>query len=1257
MSKKWVRGEELATGEPSPSTEVDELCRQAWDLIGETEKRLRALMANRCQQEWGKGWHNTLCKRHAALAKEWLDRQTDAKPTLDTYGLPPGTLLDYPTLGELKGVILAEWQLFRDVFQFKKGSGRENKKAVEKYLEWIIEARNPLAHSRSAHPHQLRRAWVACDEIRMQIASWMGENLWLPMEKEGEPERPAIRHFMTLGEYLARPGLRFPKASDFEEELVYLPEEYVSIMRTALEETGRCLLVGRSAAGKTVLAIAFGRQLHETEDCEVFYRDAGRSQEVDGRAWYQEVRANDREGALYILDNCHLALEEANEFCFQWEGTPPKYAQTILISRPRTGESEASSAEIVDYFDMWGDVTVEVQPEVIYCGVIEKYGTAYCRRNPDFYVALQDDDETVLEAQHAHNLVACRSRLETWFETGGRLSQVTQEKMYKVLAQKYLSGASEALTVLCALWQYEIPAHNAFVGKLPEDEMDWLEQENLLTYSIVRGYGLLYQPMFHPDEAREIFEASIYRKWGHIDASRVEAEAVSSLRAYLRAKPSNYVWIYNKLYHQKQDAILRQLLADRDMQTHAASLFAVGRISDTALYLLGLSEIAPSRAQALLDEFTQALGINGIRSRVLAQTLMDIGISLRRIQGVNAELAGKILAGIDMRQLAERVEPSSRQELTPLIIAFQRISPKRAETFLKSIPPQTFAAMLTTASFSSIRNLLDSLQKLGYQSVQLKEIVESIDMEQLAQQAETRSLQALLWLVRALKGISPQQAKNLIESIPLRTLVDTIAEGNLGLNTLGMLFAYLQELDYPAAQLNELIESLDMEQLAQQAKTRSLQKLFWLVRALKDISPETANGLLETITPAGLASLLCSKGATAQALDHFCRVSTRRFRQQFLRQFSVHDIAAIFDRSPLGQVGIVIQYRYPYFIDSYALFRKRFLAEKLATEPLDEIGKFVHRIGQEPEVGHRLACEVLDLLVTVDLSEQIASTDLEQFAVLLHTTNAVSEEYSSQLLDPLRQYEILVEALEKSGVRGIQLLIHNVAGMDEQYLPHIQQALQASDLTDKFPAANVAELGYLLWNVFVHVDQSLSREYCEIIDKQRRSQQLSEASLDDLCRFLWNLTHISNLSRLQTLDDPIIKERLIAAWDSDVGRGAELLGIVSMTWPRVCECVPLPPIKTQAQKEHLASWLVDTVEGRNPYLLALTLRGLRAHHDEAQAQALVGEYLPIPKASPLLEDAKASALTSRSVQLLQETLQWLAELPADSETDEIEDAQ
>src|SRR2546425_3905958 len=320
----------------------------------------------------------------------------------------------------------------------------------------------------------------------------------------------SLRYFRTLEEYLLEPGPRFPKLHDFEEDLIYLPEKYVLEIQGYLKEKRRALVVGRSAAGKTVLAIALAKHLQETAGYTIFYGDVALAEQGDGRKWYQVIRANDRKNVLYILDNCHLAPREVSEFCFQWDGQPPKDAQCILISRPEIDEAAESFTEIEDYCDRCTDVVVAVQSEEIYYSVLEKYANAYQQQDSNRYVALENDRASFLEEQHAHNLVASKTRLETWRKIGGRLSEVKQEEVYKVLEKRYLSKAKKALPALCVLRQYEIPVHYIFVEEiLDQVEVQCLKEQRLLTYSLVQGYGVLYELLLHPREAQEIFQASI----------------------------------------------------------------------------------------------------------------------------------------------------------------------------------------------------------------------------------------------------------------------------------------------------------------------------------------------------------------------------------------------------------------------------------------------------------------------------------------------------------------------------------------------------------------------------------------------------------------------------------------------------------------------------------------------------------------------------------------------------------------------------
>jgi hypothetical protein len=823
------------------------------------------------------------------------------------------------------------------------------------------------------------------------------------------------------------------------------------------------------------------------------------------------------------------------------------------------------------------DETIKIRPVDLYRGVIEKYATAYRRQNPNRYIALEDDSAELLKTQHAHNLVVSKSRLEAWYRVGGRLSDVKQDAVYRVLKDLYLATAGKALPALCALRQFEIRAHNFFVEtKLPQEEVKQLVRQKLLTISTVQNYGVLYDLVFHPALAREIFEAHMYRQEGSVTPKRIISGIAKELEAYLKATPPNYMSVYDGLTRQEQAPLLELLLTNRDLQDCAASQFETGNIADAIRYVYSVAKYDTSRAHELLGMLVRDGEPHDISSQITGRTIQNMVSMLHNLPQIHAETAHKVVTAIDMHKLSQRSERRGLQPLVSLLLVFKRISPEQAKTLLDNIPLHDLATKVSMSNMSSIEQLIGCMQELGYS----------------------------------------------------------------------------------ASQLESLFQALDVATLVQRAEKENLQRLYWLLRALKKISSSMAQAYLEALTPAGLASLCRLKEAEIADIGQFRKVSSKQFWRLFLQQFSAQEIAVMCNRSPLGEIGTFLQHEYFSLAQGYALFQEQFLTARLATEPLDEIGKFTHRIQQVHslgdtylEPGRVLAANALDRLAAVDLSERIASNDLQQFALLLHNARSVDISYALRLISPLTQPEIVQAAFKKSPIGSIQMLIYNlytVTSGDPKYVQSMRQALQSTNLNSQLEKATLREIGLFLWNVYAYIDQSLAQEYCKVVDGQPKSHQLEQASLSDLCFFLWNVTSVSNAQGLRVLDDPVTEKRLAAAWIKEIGLGAVLLSIISFVRPSIVADLSLPPISNQAHKEHLTNWFTTSAEGQNPYMLALALRGLRISNEEA-AQAIVRVYLPVTKALQLLKSARPSAITPRSILLMKETIEWLGKLTAEEE--------
>ena len=892
--------------------------------------------------------------------------------------------------------------------------------------------------------------------------------------------------FMSLESYLKPSRLRFPGEDDFERDLIYVSTKQSTELLRMLHEKRRVLLTGSQAAGKTVLAIALAKQLQEREHYTVAYKDAEKAQMGEGRRWYQLMRSYDRKGVLYLLDNCHLAPEEVNEFCQQWEEQPPEHTQCLLISRASAGEEEVPWA-VYHYVEACRDATIKTRSEDVYWGMIEKYATYYRRQDPERYAELLEDEAKLLKRQHAHNLVVSKSRLEAWSELGGRLSEVKQDAVYQVMIKRYCSRWKNALPKLCALRQYEIRAHNFFVeSELPHQEVQQLKEERLLTGSTVQNYGMLYDLTFHPAEARELLEAYIYYRYGRVTWKHLRNSTVEALRAYLGISPLNYMEVYERLAQQKQKFILERLLKERELQECAAQQFETGNLSDAINYLFRLARIDTTRAQELLTRLIEDIGIRDLCLRVVAYPFQEIALLLQNLQKIDGEVAKQVVAMLNLEYCIKRVEEQNIQSFFQLVRVLNEILPSQGHALLVSIPNETLLIHITARNFLF---MIEQLRDLGYPSAQLKQVVELLRVDVLIAQyehAQRTSLAHFYKMIDLLKGIAATKARMLLEKISLELLVQSARESNL--NLIWQVVEIMRELELSQEYRERFIVMIGVDWLAQKAETENLQHLYWVLHSCQRISPTMANKLLEALSPEGLAALCRTKEASISMVGQFSKVSHKLFRQQFLGQFTPEDMVAIFNRSELGAIGSFLKPRYFYFRQSYRLFHDRFLKEHLRTESLEEIGKFMARIKQIPEVGDDLVYDAISLLADVDIGERVARTDLKQFALLLYNSGTVHTAYLFQLMQPLLQPDIVRVALEKSELNSIQMLIHNVASIDstpdKRYLQAIQRGLRAVDLRKSIAHADLFDRTNFLTNVASHLDQELAQEYRLLIESQ-----------------------------------------------------------------------------------------------------------------------------------------------------------------------------
>jgi len=123
-----------------------------------------------------------------------------------------------------------------------------------------------------------------------------------------------------------------PSEEDYESRRVYRPLAADEVL-AQLEQSGRALVRGVGASGKTVLAWLLGLEAAEQRR-PAYYLDFARYAQVTpeiSNALIQDLHRFAHPDSLFVLDNCHLDESAAKEITLGWEQIYPSQRPKLLL--------------------------------------------------------------------------------------------------------------------------------------------------------------------------------------------------------------------------------------------------------------------------------------------------------------------------------------------------------------------------------------------------------------------------------------------------------------------------------------------------------------------------------------------------------------------------------------------------------------------------------------------------------------------------------------------------------------------------------------------------------------------------------------------------------------------------------------------------------------------------------------------------------------------------------------------------------------
>ncbi len=763
-----------------------------------------------------------------------------------------------------------------------------------------------------------------------------------------------LKHSITLDEYLDSSNPRYwPKRQDVEAGKLYRHETYIKEIKTTLLENKRCLLSGKSASGKTALAIAFGLQWCENQETQkeyagssVFYLDASRGyREETGENWHSQMCTNDEPTQLFIIDNCHLGTAAVNAFCFHWERQPPEHTLVLLISAPKVVESEWEE-EPEDYFEGFyqAGAVVEVQPEQIYTGILRAYSHAYCLTEPERFVSVEQDladsEQLVqLEELCGHNLAATSSILAAWGETGGRLSSITEDEVLAGLARRYLTQQkAEALGQLCCLAQFEIPAHERFFRQLPQKSIAALRSENLIVAEESPSYGLCYRLTFHPQVAAQIFQAHVKREVGSVYKDYIDDESFNLLKTYLSTCPANFTQVYSQLYGNGFIELQHRLLRNPDLQTYALEQFSKRPLHDVTYYLYVLSRIEPNQAKNLLENFIIQTGTDNFQKRLIKEARFKSVISF--LPRISLGYARTVLRNLPARWVAERISFASLPYITKWI--------------------------------SSDSNSLSS--QLGYSDAWRQEFTEVLDINMMVEKAKNTDSQHFCDFIHTLKAYNKPLSVLFCNQFILSSFNQIVVGHYPTTNVI----RHLQKINKIVQQEFSVHQVLNLDLLIDSLKNQKLNNIASAFRYLLAVDEEKTTFFINKLPPKALSQVI---GGDLREL----KLPPSDYR----KLASLFILSEVVDET-LQQSGVreiqLLLYNFSKIENQFLQIIGQFLpnidlADRIAEARIQDLSYLLWSV--RIRVGEELAKNYCKLIDTQLRSEQLENADLIELASLL----------------------------------------------------------------------------------------------------------------------------------------------------------------------------------------------------------------------------------------------------------------------------------
>ena len=627
-----------------------------------------------------------------------------------------------------------------------------------------------------------------------------------------------LKFFSDLEILLQNPR-KHPNLNDFKKGLYYLNKEYHDSVSEHLESRRLCLITGGHGSGKTALARGIGYHfLKESPQNMVLYLST--DEKSTSEQWLEQIQHYDHPYVLYIIDNCHNAIDETNAFIErQFE---VKKAKILLLSRWVNPDLAGTTDE--NYITIMQDerirLDIEVTEETIKA-IINKLS------NSPEAKAIGDINRIFQKCEGDLHLL--NFYISAWQkkEIASPLSDIGEEEILDDVYNHYLEARTyiNQTLAICALWRFEIPVESAWIC-VPAS-IDAIQKDGFIegfTFGVYE-HPVHFFKYFHSTPANYILKAA-YEK-GILRKSVIEY-IKDMIIDYLSTSPANLFEISPQMYKNNGQEILVDIYKDGKLLKIIGQFINEKKQSILIGCLLGISKTLrgiwtwegknnQGIAYNLLQDLVKRLHGNEWHE---VKKFGEVSAIMSHIRGIDEEFIKKTLESLDFKALVER----SKDVGLITVINFLRLTTQagvdkaRINNFCDGLDFKALGERSKDVGLATVMNFLQLTNQAGVNKAGIKDFCDSLDFKALGKHSQDVGLATVRRFIELTSqaGVNKARINDFCDGLDFKALGERSKD--VGLATVRAFIELTNQAGVNKARIKDFCDSLDFKALGNRSK-------------------------------------------------------------------------------------------------------------------------------------------------------------------------------------------------------------------------------------------------------------------------------------------------------------------------------------------------------------------------------------------------------------------------------------------------------